>query len=310
MFGGQNAYLEDGRWQLVTSYRGFASDKHYQGTKPFPELDPGGPDNRQSQIGFDVRYGLSPRLELAASLPLHFNSFTLNRVPPGGTQRVKDATRARGLGDVSLRGRYWLLGTGDPGRNVSLSLGVKLPTGRHDVTDSIYGATVPVDWSIQLGDNAVGVLTGLDGFLTRGRMTFFGSGQYLFSPRDTTGTPAFFGSLQARPGGVVSPNSATDQYSLQAGAAFRATGWAVPSLAYRLEGVPVKDVLGASNGQRRPGAIQFLEPGLTLRRGKHLVTLSMPIKVHVDIKDSPFSVRVEDATVPDVMFLIAHSIRF
>ena len=312
VFGGQNPYLESGRWHLVTAYRGAVSDKHYQGTAPFPELDPGGPTNRQNQLNLDVWYAASERLNLAVSVPAHVNSFTVKRVPPGsapGAPPVEGATRARGLGDVTLRARYWVLPTATARGNVAVSLGVKLPTGRSDVTDDIYGRTIPVDWSIQPGDGGWGISSSVAGFTEVRRTTLFASGSYLANPRNTTGTPSFFGSLVGRP--PVAPNSATDQFSMQLGAAVRTrAGWPVPSLAWRVEGVPVSDVFGASDGSRRPGTIQFLEPGLTLARGRHLFTVNVPIRMRVNIKDSPASVRVEDATVPDLMVMIAHAIRF
>ena len=312
MFGGQDPYLKDGRWQLVTAYRGGVSDKHYQGTEPFPELDPFGPTNKQNQLNLDASYAVTDRIGVGLSVPLHWNSFTVKRAPPGspaGTAPVEGATRARGLGDVTVRGRYWILSPTRTRGNVAFGLGLKLPTGRHDVTDTIYGREVPVDWSIQPGDGGVGISPSVSGFLQAGRATLYVSGAYLANPRNTTGTPSFFGSLQnAR---VVAPNSATDQFSVAVGASLNArSGWPSPSLGWRMEGVPVSDLLGPSDGSRRPGTIHFVEPGLTFTRGRHALTGTVPVRLRVNIKDSPASVRVEDATVPDVLFTIAHQVRF
>jgi hypothetical protein len=312
VFGGQSPYLQAGKWQLVTAYRGAVSDKHYQGTEPFPELDPGGPTNRQNQVNVDVWYAATPRLSLAASIPAHVNSFTVKRVPPGspaGTPAVEGATHARGLGDITLRARYWAMPASRTRANVAVGLGLKLPTGRSNVRDTIYGREVPVDWSIQPGDGGWGVSTSLAGFATVRRTTLFASAGYLANPRNTTGTPSFFPSLSGARN--AAPNSATDQFSIQLGAAVRtAPRWPVPSLGWRVEGVPVSDFFGPSDGSRRPGTIHFLEPGLTFARGRHLLTVNVPVRMRVNIKDSPASVRVEDATVPDYMFMVAHSVRF
>jgi hypothetical protein len=312
VFGGQDPYLTAQRWQLVTAYRGAVSDKHYQGTEPFPELDPFGPTNKQNQLNFDVWYAATPRLSVSASIPLHVNSFTVKRVPPGsppGTPAVEGETRASGLGDITLRGRFWLLSPTRPKSNVAVGLGIKMPTGSADVTDTIYGREVPVDWSIQPGDGGWGVAPNLGAFAEVGRVQFHAAAAYLINPTNTTGTPSFFSSLVGARN--PPPNSSTDQFSVQAGAAVRLRpGLPVPSLGWRMEGVPVQDLIGASDGARRPGTIHFLEPGLTFSAGRHQLMVNVPIRMHVNIKDSPASVRVEDATIPDFVVLLAHSIRF
>lgn len=309
VFGRHATSLEKGSWQAGVAFRAFTSDKHYQGTEPFPELDPGGPTNRQRQIDLGVTYGLSSRTSLSLNVPLHSNSFTLFRVPPGGTTAVAGPTESRGIGDISVRARRWMVEPARAGRgNVAVTLGVKVPTGKADVEDTIYGVTVPVDWSIQLGDRGWGILTGVDGYFTHGRASLFAAASYLFNPRDTTGTPSFFTALQGRP--PVS-SSSTDQFSLQLGAGMSIKdGWPEPTLSYRIEGVPVDDVIGDSNGMRRPGTIQFVEPGLAFARGHHRFSVSVPLMVRVNIKDSPFSVRVEDATVPDRMVVFGYGVRF
>ena len=54
VFGSHSPFLQKGQWELGVSYRGFVSDKHYQGSEPFPELDPFGPRNRQHQLSIRV----------------------------------------------------------------------------------------------------------------------------------------------------------------------------------------------------------------------------------------------------------------
>jgi len=174
VFGGQKPYLEKGRWQLVTAYRGAVSDKHYQGTEPFAELDPGGPTNRQHQLNGDVWYAATERLNIGVSVPAHVNSFTVLRVPPGsppGTAPAEGATHARGLGDITLRARYWALSPATARGNIAVGLSLKTPTGRSDVTDEIYGRSIPVDWSIQPGDGGRGISGNVAGFADVRRTT-------------------------------------------------------------------------------------------------------------------------------------------
>lgn len=312
MFGSHSPFLQKGQWELGVSYRGFVSDKHYQGSEPFPELDPFGPRNRQHQISIRVATAVTDRINLSASIPLHFNDFQLNRVPPGSDAQnpIKDSTSSNGLGDMSLKAKYWAFDTlENTGQNLALGISLKLPTGNEGATDDIYGREVPVDWSVQLGDGGWGFTPSLEGFVNVERFTFFGSAFYLVSPQNTSDTPAFFPTLFNRPG--APENSIADQYALQGGVAFRTPpDWPVPTLAYRLEGVPVDDLIGDSDGFRRPGRIGFVEPGFTYSIGPHNFSFSIPIRQYVDIKDSPYSLRVEDATVPDLMFLLSYSTRF
>lgn len=309
--GGQYVYLNPGQWELGVSYRGFLSDKHYQGKEPFPELDPFGPKNRQHQINIDVNYAFTSRFTLGFSLPLHFNDFELNRVPPGSglSHPVRDSTSVQGIGDVSVRGRYWLLDTENSDRNVGLGLSLKFPTGEAGATDDIYGREVAADWSVQPGDNAFGLAPWVEGFYRYRRISFFGSALYLVNPRNTTGTPSFFPSLFGRPD--PPPNSSTDQFSLVGGGSLLIhPKWPVPTLVYRLEGVPISDLVGDSDGFRRPGRVGFVEPGLTYSLGRHTFSFSVPIRQYTDIRDAPNSARTEDATVPDFMILFSYRKRF
>ena len=133
-----------------------------------------------------------------------------------------------------------------------MSGGVKLPTGPSNRRGFVSGREVPADVSIQLGDKAWGLATGVSAFRDYSRLSLYGTTHYLFTPRNMTGVPTFFGSL-TNPNNSVQ-NSAADQFSSQIGGAYVVKrGWPVPSLAYRIEGVPVNDVFGKSDGFRRPG---------------------------------------------------------
>lgn len=312
VFGGVGPYLDPGDWQLVGFYRGYTSDEHFRGTEPLPELDPNGPHNVQQLFAADVTYAPSARWNLSAQIPVYFNDFDVRRPPPGGGERVWVPISANGLGDVSLRGRFWTIDPNGPGgakHNIGISLGVKLPTGAHDRTDDYFGRQVPVDVSIQPGDGQWGGLATLYAFQNAGNATFYAQGTYLFVPANTTGVPTFFGSLN-NPNNTTE-NSAADQFSAQFGASLSIReGWPIPSLAYRLEGVPVDDLFGDSDGFRRPGLIGFFEPGLNMTWGRHLVTVNLAIRANVNIKDSPTSTRVEDATVPKYVVTAGYSVRF
>lgn len=308
-FGGLSTYLGEGDWQLVLSYRGYESTKHFQGERPFPELDANGPINRQNQLNIDVTYAVSRRLNVSLGVPLHFNSFAIKRAAPGIPEPFFQKTESSGLGDINVRGRYWLMSTERADRNIGVSVGLKIPTGKANRQDEIAGRTVPVDISVQTGDKGWGLSVGAQGFQRIKRINLFGAASYLFNPRNTTGVPTFFGSLRSGPNTTV--NSVPDQFSTQIGASVRLKRkWPVPSLAYRLEGAPVNDAIGKSDGFRRPGTFGFIEPGVSMAAGKHLLSFGVAIRHYVNVKDAPNSVRIEDATIPKYMFFSAYAIRF
>jgi hypothetical protein len=310
VFGGLNTYLEKGDKQLIVSYRGFRSTKHFQGKKPFPALDANGPENIQNAVSFDLTYALNQKWNLSVNVPVYFNEFNVMRVLPGSPNRVEIPTESRGIGDISVKARYWTLPTENGDRNIGLSVSIKAPTGKADRTDQIPGGReVPVDTSVQTGDGSWGITPGIQAFQRIKRVTLFGAAQYLINPRNMTGTPSFFGSLTNPKNTQL--NSSADQYYAQFGGSVSLKPkWPVPSLGYRFSGVPVKDLIGKSDGFRRPGTFGYIEPGVNVALGKQIFSFTVSIRNYVNVKDSPYTTRVEDATIPKYMFSAAYSIRF
>jgi hypothetical protein len=309
VFGGLETYLKPGEWQVTFGYRGYESTEHFQGRNPFPELDPNGPINKQHAATGELTYGLTPRWNVSVAAPWYNNGFAVRRAGPASTTAYFQDTPVTGVGDLSVRARYWVFSTDNPEKNVSVSGGLKFPNGRSNSMGTVSGRPVPADVSIQLGDKAWGVTTGVSAFRDYSRASLYGTMNYLFTPRNTTGVPTFFGSL-TNPNNSVE-NSAADQFSSQVGMAYvvRRGYWPVPSVAYRIEGVPVNDAFGKSDGFRRPGTIGFIEPGINMQLRGNLLSFSVAVRQYVNIKDSPTSVRVEDATVPKYMFFVAYSRR-
>jgi hypothetical protein len=308
VFGGLETYLRPGELQLTFGYRGYESTEHFQGRNPFPELDPNGPLNKQHAATGELTFGLTPRWNLSLSAPWYNNGFAVRRAGPASTTPYFQDTPVSGLGDIGVRARYWLFSTDNPVTNIGVSAGVKFPNGSANRAGTVGGRAVPADVSIQLGDKAWGVTTGVSAFYDFSRLSLYGTGNYLFIPRNTTGVPTFFGSLTNPNNSTL--NSAADQFSSQIGGAYVVgRGWPVPSIAYRVEGVPVNDAFGKSDGFRRPGTIGFIEPGINMQLRGHLLSFSVAVRQYVNIKDSPASTRREDATVPKYMFFAAYSRR-
>jgi hypothetical protein len=131
----------------------------------------------------------------------------------------------------------------------------------------------PFDESIQPGDGTWGFSLGTQAY----RQTYFHTvgyftGSWLFSPQDTTGVAQF----RSAPGENVI--SATDQYLWRGGLSHgvpKVRGLAL-SFGGRMEGVPVRDAFGKSNGFRRPGYVISMEPAVMYSRGRNMVNVSGP----------------------------------
>src|SRR5262249_44372430 len=156
-------------------------------------------------------------------------------------------TGAKGLGDISLRGGYWLLSTEHTKENVFLSMGLQIPTGNTGATSLVYGRAVPVDVSVQPGIGSWGFAPMVQAFRNFRRVSFYGLGTYLVSPRNTTNTKAFFSAL-SNPN-TTQVNSSSDQYMTAFGATVPIwPRWVALNLGYRISGVPVRDLIGGSDG--------------------------------------------------------------
>ena len=226
----------------------------------------------------------------------------------------KAVSHGSGIGDMSVsNGHVWLL---DPGReippkhNISFAFGVKLPTGNEGVTDVVNGRTVVVDQSIQVGDGGWGFAIGTDIYKRLPwKMTAYSSGLYLFNPRNTNGV------LTGRGRASESIMSVSDQYLGRAGVLFHVpkTRGLTASFGARMEGVPVRDAFGKSDGFRHPGYAISLEPGVNYVRGRDTWSFSVPVPIErnrranvSDIRDG----RHGDAAFADYLIVAGWSHRF
>src|SRR5207237_10756886 len=95
--------------------------------------------------------------------------------------------------EVSVFTSYWLRNAQalQPGVNVALGLGVKVPTGKNYVGGTFWkadGTSVPfpVNLPLQLGDGSWGLILGVKGFRpVMVRSYLYGSGTYTANPKKT-----------------------------------------------------------------------------------------------------------------------------
>src|SRR5207245_4651351 len=136
--------------------------------------------NIQHALDFTLARQFSPRLSLSASLPYFSGSWSLPspRTPVLGPRAQQDAL---GIGDTVVAARTWVL---DPRAhrtaNLSVGMGLKVPTGKPDEQDSFPDASGNsnrlryVDQSVQPGDGGWGITTEIAGFRQLGRVMLFG----------------------------------------------------------------------------------------------------------------------------------------
>jgi hypothetical protein len=209
--------------------------------------------------------------------------------------------RAGGIGDMRLSASYWLFEPkNSPNRNISLSLGVSIPTGVDDATDYSYRATGkilrPVDPAIQPGNGGWGILVGGHAFTS---LSFpqlphsewfantyaYAEGAYVITPQETNGVQTVFGDQPVLTGGFKGfiYDTISDQFLARGGIAqivWPSKGVSV-SAGLRWEGVPARDLIGGDFGWRFPGYSLSFEPGVTWApRRQDSFSVYVPIAVH------------------------------
>lgn len=310
---GQLNVQSKGDWNLSTNYRYFKSFRHFRGTHEEPERVEQGTEviNWSHGVDFNISYALTERLYAVASVPFAYNE--RSSLYEHGRQS-RHLSYSGGLADVRVGAGYWLL-SGQRGvrGNLALGIGFKLPTGNYNAKSTFYnvgpnGTSLirPVDQSIQLGDGGFGITLESQG-LKEFKSSLFGyyNAFYLLNPRNTNGTQTF----RARQSEAIM--SVPDQFALRAGVFYgikkiHGLGF---SLGGRLEGVPVRDLIGESGGFRRPGYVISVEPGISYMLGNITATLNVPVALVrnrtrslTDIADStPDNFRHGDAAFADYL---------
>ena len=317
----ENLYQPPHTWQVGLSYRQLHSEDHYVGTTEQLERHVLGNFviNRQRMVDLAATYAVSRRASVSVSVPVVVASWSIPLPvrPVPGPRYQQDA---HGLGDVVISGRSWLL---DPSRhmrgNVLFGLGVKAPTGPSDVRDEypdLTGRNISakvVDQSIQPGDGGWGFSIDAQAFQRFGAAVAFATGTYLANPRNTNDAPSIIQGL----GVPITPatanrafNSVPDQYLGRLGVAFpvglKGLG---ATLAVRVEGQPRYDLIGRSDGFRRPGTEAFVEPGVVYARGRSTWAVSVPIAFYRNRHPDAYTGAAGDATFPKAIVLVGWSAR-
>jgi copper chaperone CopZ len=171
-----------------------------------------------------------------------------------------------------------------------------------------------VDQSVQPGDGGWGITTEISGFRRIKRLMIFGSGNYLVNPRNTNDTPSILVNLGIP--NLTTPNnvnrvvnSVPDQYVARVGGSVLLGKGFAGSLAWRIEGMRRYDLIGRSDGFRRPGLEMFVEPGISYSMGNSSFSLNVPIGYYRNRKPDAYTGAFGDATFPKYIVLGAYSLR-
>lgn len=289
---GTNAFSTD-NWQINISQRYFKAFRDFKGTTDQKTASQNESITKSYTMEFLLTRIFNKGWSVALSLPYLVNSRETNG-EHGGPNTTRHTTHASGIGDIRITAYKWLIAPRvNQNFNVELGFGIKLPTGDYKYQDNFYRndstyVSAPVNPAIQLGDGGSGIITELNTFyfLTKS-ISLYGNFYYLSNPREQNGTSTLFGrtatSIQLKTYNTVA--SVTDQYAIRVGANAVAGNW-VFSGGLREEGIPVKDLIGGSNGTRRAGYNVSVEPGITYRTKKADVYAYIPIVIKRMIKQN------------------------
>jgi hypothetical protein len=292
--------------QASVNYRFFRSYKHFRGKDEETERVENGTEviNNDNSINLGLTYTFNNRWSVSAYVPyiwIDRSSLYEHMGNPGPTNPNPNPgrfhTQSQGFGDVRIVGYrntmpHYMNGT------LIVGLGVKLPTGNYHVKDYFHKAEgltlLPVDQSIQLGDGGTGIIAEVD-FSHKLAGKFYGyiNGMYMINPRNTNGvlrSPNLSNNIP-----LSNEMSVPDQYMLRAGARFTSNGIQA-SLGGRMECIPVNDLIGDSDGFRRPGYIISLEPSIFYTKGNHTFGVNVPIALERNRTQSVLDKQRTEAT--------------
>jgi len=278
--------LYKGEISVGTNFRYFKSFRHFRGSEEETNRVADGTQviNNSYFLDIAVDYGITDRLYSSFLLPIVYHDrssmYEHGGNPPNGLGD-RHSTQAYGISDMRLGVGYWLI---DPLKsskfNLALGTGLKLPTGKYDYTDIFYNQGSDrnineekvVDQSIQPGDGGLGWTVDLQGYQFISHGFFLTTNlYYLFNPKATNGVLTRGGNSEF---------SCPDQFAARLGMNY------VPGikslsvyLGARAEGVPSEDLIGSSEGYRRPGYVISVEPGVSFMLGKVATTIDVPVAI-------------------------------
>jgi hypothetical protein len=274
-------------WQASLNYRYFRSYKHFRGKHEETERVEQGTEviNNDNSVNLGITYTFNSKWSVSAYVPyiwIDRSSLYEHQGNPSATNPNPGRyhTQSTGFGDARIIAYLNTIPHYAKG-NLIVGLGVKLPSGNYHVKDYFQkgeeptATLLPVDQSIQLGDGGTGVIAEIDfSHLLTGKFFGYVNAMYMVNPRNTNGVLRSANLTANIP--RSNEMSVPDQYMLRAGARFSNNGIQA-SLGGRMECIPAEDLIGDSDGFRRPGYIISAEPSVFYTTGNHTFGLNVPI---------------------------------
>lgn len=272
------------KWQLGLNYRFYKSYKHFIGTQEQKlRVDTGSNViNHSTTFDITVTHQLNNRWSLLLDVPILDNS----RSSLYEHDRIhRYSTHSFGVGDIRFSAYRWMF---DPEKsehfNLQLGLGIKFPTGDYHFEDRFHTSDSttqigPVDQSIQLGDGGTGFTVEANTFYNFSHhVGLYGNFYYLVNPREENGVSTSRGGTPSAQTVEIGSDvmSVPDQYLIRAGVNFDFNKWMF-SAGMRDECLPVHDLIGGSQGFRRPGYIISEEQGVSYGFKRFSAYLYVPV---------------------------------
>ncbi|HMQ49718.1 MAG TPA: transporter [Saprospiraceae bacterium] len=282
-----NVNLGKGEFLAGVGLRYFKSFRHYRGHEEEKHRLEEGTEviNKSYFLDLNLNYGITNRLYANLGIPFVYHDrssmYEHGGNPPNGLGE-RHETASRGLADVRFGLGYWLFNPAKQHKfNYALGLGVKLATGSYDYTDTFYNQGADrsedleavVDQSIQPGDGGTGITVDIQGYQVLSPSFVLATNlYYMLSPKETNGVLTRNGSSEF---------SCPDQYAARLGFFYNNINLAGfgPYLGGRIEGIPSEDLIGGSDGFRRPGYAISVEPGISYTHNRVAINLNVPIAV-------------------------------
>jgi hypothetical protein len=308
--GGYSGFVPAKHWEVGAAYRRLSADQWFVGSQVRESAAPFGQPLLLGINSLDgtITYGVTDRLSVTLTVP--FSRGTHSRLYADGKRHTVESA---GLGDISGVANIWLRApSAESSGNVAIGFGLKTNSGNNGVADNFFLADgsvtkSPVDQSIQLGDGGIGMIFQLQAYRKiAGRTSGYLYGWYLLTPREKTGIASPLAGV---------PLSVPDVYSFRSGlsaALWRKRGISA-SLGPRLDGIPLRDVVGGSSGFRRPGYSLYADPGIVVAAGRSTWSVNLPVRLHQDFQRSLADIERGSAGGGDLaryLVLIGYSIRF
>lgn len=282
---GNNVLLSKGEIVSQIGFRHFKSFRHFRGSVEETERLENGTEviNQSNFLDLSVSYALSNRFSGNLTLPfvMHTRSsmYEHGGNPPNG-KGERHTTHSNGFADMRVGISYLLFNPEKHNFNYALGLGIKWPTGSYNTMDIFYNQGPKrdedivrvVDQSIQPGDGGKGVTVDLQGIHPLSQSWSISSNlYYLFNYQGTNG-------VQIR--NSTTEFSCPDQYAVRLGMNYSNLKGMGFYLGARIEGIPATDLLGSSEGYRRPGYALSSEPGISYSKNGISFYASVPIAIY------------------------------